>query len=244
MGQLVDGEVPSRITGTNTPYRVYLPPCYGDDGLAYPLLFLFHGSIHDETQWDRLGVDEAADAGIASGLLPPMIIVLPAGGSLANSTSGGPWSFEGVVVDELLPAIESEYCVWNAREGRAIGGLSRGGYWALEIALRRPTLFASVGGHSAALLDLVHDPSFSPEFTAFSNDLAGLRILLDIGTEDYLRTNTIAFHEALASGGIAHEWWNGPGQHDDAYWSGNLTRYLAWYADPWPLERQVYPPCT
>jgi len=50
-----------------------------------------------------------------------------------------------------MPFIESTIPHRWTAEGRAIGGMSRGAVWSLEIAFRNPARFAAVGGHSAAL---------------------------------------------------------------------------------------------
>lgn len=242
-GRLVDHAYPSPTAGGPQNVRVYLPPCYGDDGRAYPALILFGGNIHDETIWDQLGADEAADDLIAAGDIPPLLIVMPEGGWMADNTSGGPGSYESVVLDDLLPWVEANFCVWPEPAGRAIGGLSRGGYWALEIAFRHPHLFNSAGGHSAALLDTFAGPTINPRQTALTNDLGDLRIYLDIGRDDYLRANTIQLHEEMEAAGVPHTWVLQDGRHEEAYWSAHVDDYLRWYAAPWPLDRSAYPPC-
>ena len=242
-GRLVDHAYPSPTAGDPQNVRVYLPPCYADDGRAYPALILFGGNIHDETIWDQLGADEAADQLIAAGEIPPLLIIMPDGGWMANNTSGGPGSYETVVLDDLLRWVEANFCVWPTPAGRAIGGLSRGGYWALEIAFRHPDRFASVGGHSAALLDTFAGPAVNPRQTALSNDLGDLRIYLDIGRDDYLRANTIQLHEEMEAAGVPHTWVFQDGRHEEAYWSAHVEDYLRWYATPWPAERSAYPGC-
>jgi enterochelin esterase-like enzyme len=201
------------------------------------------GNVHDETIWDRLGLDEAAERAISAGEIPPLIIILPDGGDAANQTSGGPFSFEGVVLSDLIPFVESNYCAWAAADGRAIGGLSRGGYWALEIAFRHPELFSSVGGHSAALLDIAAGPAENPLFTGPANDLGRLRIYLDVGESDYLRPSIEPLHQALLTAGKSHTWLLNEGAHEEAYWMAHLVEYLTWYAEPWPRLRAVYPAC-
>lgn len=242
-GRLVDDAYPSSTAGGPQNVRVYLPPCYGDDGRVYPALIFFGGNIHDHTIWDQLGADEAADDLIAAGDVPPLLIVMPDGGPMANNTSGGPGSYESVILDDLLPWIETTFCAWAEPAGRAIGGLSRGGYWALEIAFRHPQRFASAGGHSAALLDTFAGPAVNPQQTALANNLGDLRIYLDIGRDDYLRTNTIRLHEQMEAAGVAHTWVFQDGRHEEAYWSAHVADYLRWYAAPWPAERSAYPPC-
>ena len=231
------------IYGGKLPYRVYLPPCYGLDGRSYPTLYMLPGNIHTDSIWDDLGLDEAADVGILAGELPPLVIVMAAGGWIANNTSGGPGSYESVILAELIPLIESDFCVWNQAEGRAIGGLSRGGYWALEIAFRFPDKFISVGGHSAALYDIYAGPSINPQHTGLNNELGDLRIYFDIGAQDYLIPNIRRLHEEMETANIAHTWVLNEGQHADAYWAAHVADYLAWYTSPWSLARDAYPPC-
>ncbi|MGD8586569.1 MAG: alpha/beta hydrolase-fold protein [Chloroflexota bacterium] len=242
-GQVLPGRFASTIAPPDLAYRIYLPPCYGRDGRVYPVLYMLPGNVHDDSIWDQLGLDEAAEAGIQDGRLPPLLIVMPDGGTIANQTSGGGYSYESVIVDELRPFIESNYCAWPEPAGRAIGGLSRGGYWSLEIAFRHPALFASVGGHSAALVDTYAGPALDPKYTALSADLTALRIYLDAGQSDWYLSPLNILHENLLAAGKEHAWIMQEGSHDNAYWAAHVADYLTWYAAPWPLERGQLPPC-
>lgn len=244
-GRVASGIYTSLVDGPQRRFRVYLPPCYGEDGRVYPVLYLLHGNGQDEGTWDQVGVDEAADAGILARTLPPMIIIMPAGGWAMYYTSGGPGSFESVIMDDLIPAIEADYCAWATPAGRAIGGISRGGYWALEIAFRHPADFAGVGGHSAALLDTYAGPNLNPQYTGVNNALGDLRVYLDAGEGDLgVLPNLERLHEDLENAGIPHEWHLNPGDHSETYWSDQVSNYLAWYAAPWSPDRQQYPPCA
>ena len=214
-------------------YRVYLPPCYGLDGGDYPTLYMFGGNIHDDAIWDNLGLDEAAEAAISSGTIPPLLIVMPDNGWLANTTTSGPDSYEGFVLDELIPYIEATYRARAEASGRAVGGLSRGGYWSLMMAFRRPDLFRSVAAHSPALIDSHAGSNEDPRQTGATNDLGDLRVWIDIGERDPYLTEARPLHEALSAAGVAHEWWVEPGTHDEAYWQARLGQYLAWYSDGW-----------
>lgn len=243
-GRVEAASFTSATAGGDHRYNIYLPPCYTLDRRAYPVLYLLAGNIHDEGKWDELGIDEAAENAISAGDAPPLLIVMPDGGWLANNTSGGPGSYETLIRDELIPHVEDAYCAWADPAGRAIGGLSRGGYWALEIAFRSPDLFASAGGHSAALLDSFAGPAINPQHTALNNDLGDLRIYVDIGANDYVRANTIQLHEDMQNAGVPHEWHLNEGEHVDAYWTAHAPDYLAWYVAPWPHDRSAYPPCA
>ncbi len=226
-GRMITGVYPSAAAGESR-FRIYLPPCY-DDGRLYPTLYLLPGNVHDDSIWDEMGLDEAAERGIVDGLLPPMLIVMVGGGGMANSTSGGAGSYEFVILDDLIPFIEGSYAADPAN--RAIGGLSRGGYWALEIAFRHPDAFVSVGGHSAALVDCCATDDVNPLYTGVHNDLTDLRIYLDTGRDDYLRANVTLLHEEMAAAGRDHRWVLNDGAHEEAYWMAHLDAYLAWYAE-------------
>jgi enterochelin esterase-like enzyme len=241
-GEVIAGRYPSSIAG-EMRYQIYLPPCYSQDGRTYPTLYLLPGNVHDETSWVSFGLVSAAEAAILAGKMPPLLLVMSDGGWIANNSSGGPGSFEMVVIDDLIPAIEQSYCAWPEAAGRALGGLSRGGYWSLMIAFRQPEQFVSVGGHSAALIDSHAGPDLNPQYTALRRDLGALRIYLDIGERDWLRPPLQKLHEDMAAAGIAHEWRLNPGEHGDDYWSSHVTDYLGWYAQPWPLDRHAYPIC-
>lgn len=241
-GRIETGVFSSAVAGPSA-YRIYLPPCYGLDGRVYPILYMLPGNIHDESIWDELGLDEAAEEAILSGQVPPFLIVMPDGGWIATNTSGGPGSYEVVIIDELIPAIEASFCAWVDRQGRAIGGLSRGGYWALEIAFRHLDRFSSVGGHSAALLDIAAGPDLNPQFTGLSSDLGDLRIYFDIGRDDYAIHNIRQLHEEMVAAVIPHSWVLNEGGHSEEYWAAHVGEYVAWYAAAWDANREHYPDC-
>lgn len=242
-GLVVSALSPSQIQGPWRNYRIYLPPCFAGQQL-YPTLYLLHGNTRADEEWDEIGVDEAADALIQAGRIPPLLIVMPDGRTLSDITSGGPDSYEDSLMHEFIPFIEQTYCAAPTGAWRALGGLSRGGYWALEIAFRQPQEFSSVGGHAAALLDVAAWPAIDPEVTAFSHSLGGLRIYFDYGAQDWMQYTAQALHENMLAATIAHEWLIHPdGQHQDPYWTDHVAEYLFWYAQGWPAEVWSPPPC-
>lgn len=229
----------SQISGNEELYRIYLPPNYDQSERRYPVLYLLHGWPFDDAHWDNLGVDEAADQAIAAGVLAPFIIVMPrASEALYVHTSGGPLSFEAQLVNELLPHIDSTYRTWAAREGRAIGGISRGGVWALEIAMMHPDVFGIVGAHSPALSVNLAPPAYDPFYLVANPNVASLRIYLDAGDMDWARTKTQALHDVLERQAILHTFVLHPGRHDNELWAANLAEYLSFYASMWPVDIQ------
>jgi enterochelin esterase-like enzyme len=209
---------------------------------------MFHGLNYGDSQWDTIGLDELADAGIAAGEMPPLIIVMPNSWGIDRNPDGGPGSLEEAVVEDLLPYVEKRYCAWNTREGRAVGGLSRGAFWALEIAFRHPDLFASVGGHSPAVFWDNAPPQYNPYYLADdATDLESLRLFLDVGEEDWLAKWVARFRERLDERGLTYTFVTAPGDHGFAYWRTQATAYLDFYTAIWPTdwrELPIPPDCT
>lgn len=243
-GVLFRSRFPSDYGGPWRYYTAYLPPCYGQQGRTYPVLYLFHGSIQTDTHWADLGLAEIVDAGIADGRYPPFIVILPYNDDLGNKTSGGERSIEGITLNALLPYIDANYCTWNAAEGRSIGGISRGGYWALMIAFRHPDLFTSVSGHSSHLRYETDKAEYNPLATYAEVDLSRLRIWLDWGEKDFLYYGQKTLHESLLTAGIQHDVRMNTGGHNEWYWLDHIHEYLDWHAAAWPLDPAAYPPCT
>jgi enterochelin esterase-like enzyme len=221
-----------------------LPPCYGIDGRAYPVVYLIHGSIQDDTHWLNLGLEFLANTGIENGRYPPFIAIMPNNGPLGNVSSGGEKSVEGVTVNYLMPYVERVLCAWNARQGRSIGGISRGGYWALEIAFLHANLFSAVAGHSSHLRFETDPERYNPLATFAQTDLTTTRIWLDRGESDFLRVGQNQLSDLLTNAGITHEYYINPGGHNETYWAAHISEYIDWHTAVWPQERSLYPVCA
>jgi enterochelin esterase-like enzyme len=243
-GTVFRSRFPSEVAGPWREYHAYLPPCYGQDGRVYPVVYLFHGSIQDSSHWLDLGWAAYADAGILAGRFAPFIAIMPFNGNLGNISSGGPKSIEAVTIENLLPFVETNFCTLPGASGRSIGGISRGGYWALEIAFRQPGLFGAVAGHSSHLRFETDPARYNPLATYAEADLSAMRIWLDRGETDFLGTGQDQLHERLLSAGIKHEYHVNLGGHNDAYWLQHMAEYVDWHASLWPRERTAYPICN
>ncbi len=234
-GQVLDGTYHSAVTGQTESYRVYLPPGYDEVDRRYPTLYLLHGWPYDERHWDALGVDETADAGMVGGTFPHFVIVLPGADSdgLYVTTSGGAGSFEEQVVNELVPHIDATFRTLQTREARAIGGISRGGVWSLEIALTHPDAFGIVGAHSPALSANRAPPAYDPFYLIQQPGVENVRVYLSAGDQDWAREATRQLHQALNERGIPNEFAIHEGAHVDPLWAANIPEYLAFYAAGW-----------
>lgn len=242
-GLVFQSRFPSQVVDPWRYYSAYLPPCFGYDGRVYPVLYLFHGSIQTDSHWLDLGLVAQLEQGIQSGLYPPFIVILPYNGNAGNNTSGGIGSVEDITVENLLPYVEKTLCGWPDPRGRSIGGISRGGYWALMIAFRHAHLFGAVSGHTSQLQIETDGPEYNPLETYKTADLSQMRIWLDWGDKDFLRPGQNALTAALTQANIAHEVHVYPGLHNEAYWAENLPKYITWHAIGWPRDRRLYPTC-
>ena len=240
-GTLKDGFFQSKTLGRRQHYYIYLPPCY-DDGqdTRYPVIYLLHGIPMDERHWLDEGVVKVADRLIGSGELPPFLMVMPHGdNSIYTDTSGGDKSFESVFVNDLVPFVESTYRTLTDAAHRSIGGISRGGVWALEIAFTHPEMFNSVGGHSPALSVNRASSDFDPLVLAKSASIDNLRIFLDAGDTDWTRYATLDLSKALDDRYIPHTFTIGTGTHDYPYWASQVEAYLKFYGAPWKAEKII-----
>lgn len=249
-GSLLDLEFESTIVGEPVPYRMYLPPCFYDTFRRYPYVILFHGSNYDQTQWTTgLGIHELMDASLqdpTSGITP-MVLVMPYGGDpqeLNIFDEGASW--EDIVLYELIPDVESKFCVWNEPEGRAIGGISRGGFWAVSIGLRYPDFFTSVGGHSPFFDEDNAPPSHNPlNLAASLRGPVSLRIYVDHARDDSGAANTQRFSATLRNRNVIHTYEiSATGSHDNEYWASQVLDYLEFYSGAWPQNVAELPPCS
>jgi enterochelin esterase-like enzyme len=242
-GVVFRSRYPSGIGGPWRYYHAYLPPCYGQDGRVYPVVYLLHGSRHTDYQWVRLGVAQHIDQGILEGRYPPFIAIMPYHPDFNDTTSGGERSVEGVTMDYLIPFVDQNFCTWTTAEGRSLSGISRGGYWALMLAFRYTDMFGAVAGHSSQLRLDVDPPRHNPRATYAEADLSNLKIWLDWGEYDFLRNGQYDMHISLMDAGIAHRVSVNPGGHSDLYWYEHVHQYMDWHAANWPVEREAYPFC-
>jgi hypothetical protein len=113
-------------------FRVHRPPCFGkEEGYRYPVLYIIHGQTFKDDQWDRLGLDEAADALISAKEAAPFLIVMPLEVDTYENIYTA--SFSKDLIEGLVPWMDANYPTCADRTCRAIGGLSRGGAWALRL---------------------------------------------------------------------------------------------------------------
>jgi len=237
----------------DTRVRVLLPAGYRTSHRRYPVLYLLHGALNGEEAWTVQGDAEAITAGL------PLIVVMPDSGQGGgytdwfNGGAGGPPQWERYHIDQLIPFVDARYRTIARRGGRAVAGLSMGGFGAMSYAARHPDLFVAAAAFSGAVdtnnpLDIAvtGDAPFGPRATQeirwrgrnpwdLAENLRGLRLIVRTGdgepvgdvVETVVHQMNVAFHERLQQLGIAHTWDDyGAGTHSWPYWQRDLRATL------------------
>ena len=119
------------------------------------MLYLLNGRGGSQLDWTLAGDATATTAPYQ------VITVMPSGGrggfyaNWLNFGKGGPPKWETYHIDQLIPFIDANLRTIPKRQGRAIAGLSMGGFGAMSYAARHPDLFVSASSFSGAL-DVSH----------------------------------------------------------------------------------------
>lgn len=141
----------SPAVGRDMKFDIVLPSDYETSDRSYPVLYLLHGYMQNYTVWGRnLG------AAFHARQIDELIVVMPDGGNswyinYAESPDHQPNQWEDHIMQDLVGYVDSHFRTEARREGRAIAGLSMGGYGAVMLALRHPDMFVSVASSSGAL---------------------------------------------------------------------------------------------
>ena len=221
---------------------VLLPDMQPGDG-PFPVLYLLHGLSDDHTIWQRRTSIERYAAGL------PLIVAMPDGArSFYCDAVDGP-AYETYMMQDVVGFVDRFFHTVPTREGRAIGGLSMGGYGSLKLALKFPDRFCSVAAHSSyqaitrgSIRDDLTDElrrilGDSPEggkddLFAIARGLAPEQapaIRFDCGADDGLLQHNRDFHAHLDTLGVVHEYEEFPGAHDWGYWDAHVQEALEFH---------------
>jgi S-formylglutathione hydrolase FrmB len=144
-------EFSSPAVGRTMKYNILLPKDYDSSTTRYPVLYLMHGLSQNYTAW---GLSNGTP--FYAGLYDDLIVVMPDGGNSwyvnwAVNEGGQVNNWEDHIIKDVIGHVDWNYRTIARREGRAIAGLSMGGYGSLTLGLRHPELFISIGSTSGAL---------------------------------------------------------------------------------------------
>jgi len=153
-GVIRETTIQSAALGRPLAVAIYRPDEAPPAG-GWPVLYLLHGLNGNYRDWATLGgVQATLDRLIATHRIKPMVVVMPDAGNswyVDSAAVGGSGDFETAILDDVPRAIEESLPVRRERDGRAIAGLSMGGYGALRLAFRRPGEYCAVASLSGAI---------------------------------------------------------------------------------------------
>lgn len=139
-------------------YCVYLPSGYAagatqHPALRYPVLYFLHGLGDNEQTLFNSGGWTLLDDLRNQHKMGDFLIVAPEGRrSFYINSADGSVRYSDFFLREFIPQVESKYRILPGRAGRAISGISMGGYGSLRFAFAHPELFSAVSAQSAALI--------------------------------------------------------------------------------------------
>jgi putative tributyrin esterase len=221
----------------------------------FPVLYLLHGLSDDHSGWVRRTSIERHVQNL------PLIVIMPDGGRgwYADSKSNPRMAYETFITQDLIEFVDSTFQTRAERAGRAVAGLSMGGYGAFKLALQHPDLFCAAVSFSGAVdmrYRMEQNPVWSAEFRAiFGDEFAGSRediialleqvpadqrpaLWMSTGDQDGLLEDNRRAHAHMERLGIPHFYREDPGYgHGWDYWDFAVQDALVFLADQLSIGR-------
>ena len=245
--KLIDGSFYSPAVRGTLHYQIGLPPGYSTSGKRYPVLYVLHGLPAGAAAYK--GIEGYAARLAATG---DAAILVGAQGARPGDTdpewhNWGPGrDWETATQHDLVSYIDRHYRTIARRSGRAIIGISAGGYGATLIAIHHPATYQLVESWSGYFeitdpdgkpLDLgsveanadgsahAKVPSLRRQFAAYGTTFFGFYI----GTKDpytHFIDDNERLDRELTAAGIPHVFRLYPGAHDGTFWRTHQDQWL------------------
>jgi len=232
--------------GMDRRITIYTPAGYEKSKEKYPVLYLLHGMGGDEEAWINLGrTSQILDNLIAQGKAKPMIVVMPNGNVVQEAAPGEsslgfykptmqlPNTMDGRYEEtfkDIIAFAESNYNVITSKAGRAIAGLSMGGYHSLHISRYYPNTFDYIGLFSAAIMpnDKVTSKVYENVDATLQQQMKnGYRLYwIGIGKTDFLYKYNTEYRQKLDAMKIPYEFRESEGGHTWTNWRVYLSEFV------------------
>jgi enterochelin esterase-like enzyme len=233
--------------GMDRRITIYTPAGYEKSKEKYPVLYLLHGMGGDEEAWINLGrTSQILDNLIAQGKAKPMIVVMPNGNVVQEAAPGEsslgfykptmqlPNTMDGRYEEtfkDIIAFVESNYNVITSKAGRAIAGLSMGGYHSLHISRYYPNTFDYIGLFSAAIMpnDKVTSKVYENVDATLQQQMKnGYRLYwIGIGKTDFLYKYNTEYRQKLDAMKMPYEFRESEGGHTWTNWRVYLSEFVS-----------------
>ncbi len=235
--------------------KVWLPPQYFTDPRAhFPVVYLIAGNPGLNTDWLTAGGAATTGLQVAkSG--KPVILVMPTvlqdratGDSLCLDTAAQ-GNAETYVVKDVVTAVDDQLRTQVDPKQRGIGGLSMGGYCALNLCLKHPDVYSAVldfSGDTEPVVDTLPgglqelfgpdyqkqvDANTPAKYLAQLDASKGPAIWMDVGASDVGAIGQMTpLVPKLKAKGFTVDLHTRPGAHDFATFTAGLRDALPWVA--------------
>lgn len=241
----------SEVMGGSRTYGVSLPPGYEENAnQRYPVIFLLHGGHGNPSDWfaKKGSALITLQKLYAAGKLPPSIVITPDGNDKRGSSRyWDPQYFDGpngnvstAIGDELVKVVKTRYRTIDNPDFWAMGGLSSGGWGAMNVGLRNINNFSILFSHSGYFKDK-SGPENSPRtyIKTLNPELTKrLRIYLDSGkSDDEELEEAKQFNQVLSEMKIYNTFRKFPGSHTWDYWREHLTDSLTFVGEQFKIAQ-------
>jgi enterochelin esterase-like enzyme len=229
--------------GGTLRFRVYLPPGYDGGSLRYPVVYFLHGLPASADGYQ-------GTAFVAQALGRPAIVVAPQGARRGESDpeyldGGRGHRWETALAVELPRVVDSRFRTIATRNGRALVGLSAGGYGATLIGLHHLDEFAVVESWSgyfhptdpSGLRPLELGSRAADDHASAHSYVSRLRsrfartptlFAFYVGRDDdRFRDENEQLDRELRAAGVPHVFRVYPGGHEQSLWARHAPAWLA-----------------
>lgn len=240
--------VKSKALGRRADISLYVP-IQPHVGSSLDMVILLHGVYGSHWAWSMTGgVHKTASRLIKEGKMRPMVLVMPSDGLFGDGSGylkHKTEDYEKWIAEDVIAVVKEKIEGVTEKSNVFITGLSMGGYGALRLGAKYPTIFKSFSGLSsitdfsqmALFLEGKDDRELASRIISresvieciIANKSRLPNFKFDCGTEDLLIDYNRKLHQDLIENNIPHSYSEYPGGHQWEYWKKHIEDSLLFF---------------